>query len=196
MKALPDSLARLCKTLRKYDIPHDDKPPPKRAAAAVFSVLASSPELLTLYTTTLRSDIVLGWYTEDLTLYSVSNLLQRQEGYRWAVGKHDKLLPGWNADWVLIGHVMGADPIIAAPKERGTPIYWAMHGVGKWRPVRAASSLAQGAEALAAWLDVFRGEYGGNISDEDFVPRPEAVKAIKAKVGKIVGTATAPWLPS
>jgi hypothetical protein len=86
-------------------------------------VLPSSDELVALYTSTLRSDIVFGWYTEDLTLYSVSTLLQRQEGYRWAVGKHDKLLPGWNEDWVVIGHVMGADPIIAAPKEPGTCYY-------------------------------------------------------------------------
>ena len=179
----------------QYDA--DGKPPPKRAAADVFAVLPSSPELLTLYATTLRSDIVFGWYAEDVTLYAVSSLLQRQEGYRWAVGKHEKLLPGWNADWVVIGDVMGGDPIIAAPKERGTPLYWAMHGAGKWKPVLAAASLAQGAEALAAWLDVFRGEYKGNISDKDFVPRPDAVKAIKSKVAKIVGAgAVSPWLPS
>jgi hypothetical protein len=138
-----------------------------------------------------------GWYAEDVTLYAISNLLQRQEGYRWAVGKHDKLLPGWEADWVVIGDVMGGDPIIAAPKERGTPIYWAMHGAGKWKPVRAAASLAQGAEALAEWLDVFRGEFGGNISDADFVPRPDAIKAIKSRVAKVVGAgAVSPWLPS
>lgn len=62
-----------------------------------------------------------------------------------------------------------------------------MHGAGEWKPMRAASSLAQGAEALAE---------GGNISTADYVPRPEAVRAIKSRVGKIVGTATAPWLPS
>jgi hypothetical protein len=39
------------------------------------------------------------------------------------VGKHDKLLPGWDPSWVLIGDVIGGDPIIAAPKEPGTPIY-------------------------------------------------------------------------
>jgi hypothetical protein len=33
----------------------------------------------------------------------------------------------------------------------------------------------RGAEALAEWLDVFRGEFGGNISDADFVPRPDAI---------------------
>ena len=199
MTGLKLAIAKVCATFDKYGIAHDDKPPPKKAAADVFRVLPSSDELVALYTSTLRSDVVFGWYTEDLTLYAVSTLLQRQEGYRWAVGKHDELLPGWNADWVVIGHVMGADPIIAAPKEPGTPIYWAMHGAGKWRPVRAAASLALGAEALAAWLEVFRGEYGGKISDaaSDYVPRPEAVKAIKARVAKIVGAgAVSPWLPS
>ncbi len=197
MKALTKALARACETLNKYEIAHDDKPPPKRAAADVFRVLPSSEELVTLYTATLRSDIVFGWYTEDVTLYAVTHLLQRQEGYRWAVGKRDELLPGWNADWVVIGDVMGGDPIIAAPKEPGTPLYWAMHGVGKWKPVRAASSLVEGAEALAEWLEVFRGEFGGNISDEDFVPRPDAIKAIKSRVAKIVGAgAVSPWLPS
>ena len=197
MKSLTAALARVCKTLKKYEVAHDDKPPARRAAADVFRVLPSSEELVALYAATLRSDIVFGWYAEDVTLYAVSSLLQRQEGYRWAVGKHDKLLPGWSADWVVIGHVMGADPIIAAPKEPGTPLYWAMHGAGKWKPVRAAASLAQGAEALAEWLDVFRGEFGGNISDEDFVPRPDAIRAIKSRMAKVVGAdAVGPWLPS
>jgi len=197
MKTLTAALARVCKTLSKYDIAHDAKPPSKRAVTDVFRLLPSSEELVTLYTTTLRSDIVFGWYAEDVTLYAVSNLLERQEGYRWAVGKRDRLLPGWNADWVVIGDVMGGDPIIAAPKERGTPLYWAMHGAGNWKPVRAAPSLAQGAEALAVWLDVFRGEYGGNISDEDYVPRPDAIKAIKSRVAKVVGAgAVDTWLPS
>jgi hypothetical protein len=72
-----------------------------------------------------------------------------------------------------------------------------MHGAGNWKPVRAAPSLAQGAEALAVWLDVFRGEYGGNISDEDYVPRPDAIKAIKSRVAKVVGAgAVDTWLPS
>ena len=97
MKSLTVSLARLCKTLNKYEIAHDDKPPPKRAVADVFRVLPSSEELVTLYTTTLRSDIAFGWYAEDVTLYAVSHLLQRQVGYRWAVGKHDRLLPGRSA---------------------------------------------------------------------------------------------------
>jgi hypothetical protein len=55
----------------------------------------------------------------------------------------------------------------------------------------------RGAEALAEWLDVFRGEFGGNISDADFVPRLDAIKAIKSRVAKIVGAgAVSPWLPS
>jgi hypothetical protein len=72
-----------------------------------------------------------------------------------------------------------------------------MHGVGEWKRVRAAVSLAQGADTLAAWLDLYRGEYGGNISDADYVPRPDAVKAIKLRMAKIVGAdAVSPWLPS
>jgi hypothetical protein len=194
---LPAALARVCKTLSKYEVAHDPRAPSERAVADVFRVLPSSEELVALYTTTLRSDIVFPWYAEDVTLYAVSSLLQRQEGYRWVVGKRDRLLPGWNADWVVIGDVLGGDPIIAAPKERGTPLYWAMHGTGKWKPVRAAPSLARGAEALAGWLDVFRGDYGGNISDEDYVPRPDAIKAIKSRVAKVVGAgAVGPWLPS
>ncbi|HEY8091976.1 MAG TPA: hypothetical protein VIF09_29140 [Polyangiaceae bacterium] len=197
MKTLPSALGGLCKTLDRYGIKHDPRPPSKRAVADVFRALPSSEELMALYATTLRSDIAFGWYAEDVTLYGVPHLLQRQEGYRWAVGKRDRVLPGWSADWVVIGDVMGGDPIIAAPKEPGTPLYWAMHGAGKWKLVRAAASLAQGAEALAAWLEVFRGNYAGNISGEDFVPRPDAVKAIKSKVAKIVGAgAVSPWLPS
>ena len=132
-----------------------------------------------------------------MTLYGLPDLLQRQDGYRWAVGKRDRFLPGWDPNWVVIGDVMGGEPIIAAPKEPGTPIYWAMHGVGEWKRVRAAVSLAQGADTLAAWLDLYRGEYGGNISDADYVPRPDAVKAIKLRMAKIVGAdAVSPWLPS
>jgi hypothetical protein len=197
MTELKSAIARVCSRLDKYDIARDGRPPAKRAAADVFRVLPASEELITLYTTTLRSDIVFGWYADDLILNGVSNLLQRQEGYRWLVGKRDSVLPGWNPDWVVIGQVMGADPIIAAPKERGTPLYWAMHGAGKWKPVRAAPSLARGAEAIAEWLDVFRGKYGGNISDQNYVPRRDAIRAIKSRVGKIVGAgAVSPWLPS
>jgi hypothetical protein len=35
-----------------------------------------------------------------------------------------------------------------------------------------------------------------NIADADFVPRQEAVEAIRLRVGKIVGSAVRPWLPS
>ena len=196
MKPLSASTARLCKTLRKYDVHVDAKPPSKRTVDAVFEVLPPSDELLALYRTSLRSEIVFPWYSEDVTLFAVSDLVERQEGYRWAVGQRDALLPGWRAEWVVIGQVMGADPIFVSTKERGTPLYWAMHGTGKWKPVLAAPSLAEGAEALAAWLEVFRGQYDGNISDADYVPRADAVRAIKARVGKVVGKATAPWLPS
>ena len=58
MKSLTAALARVCKTLKKYEIAHDDKPPVKRAVADVFRVLPSSEELVALYTTTLRSDIL------------------------------------------------------------------------------------------------------------------------------------------
>jgi hypothetical protein len=158
---LKAAITRACASFDRYGIKHSPSPPAKRTAAEAFTVLPSSDELATLYAMTLRSDIVFGWYAEDVTVYAVSNLLPRQERYRWAVGKRDKLLPGRGPDWVVIGDVMGGDPIIAAPKERGTPVYWAMHGTGEWKPVRVAASLAQGAEALVAWLDVFRGTYGG-----------------------------------
>ena len=44
--------------------------------------------------------------------------------------------------------------------------------------------IAADGKTLAAWLEMFRGEYGGRISDaaSDYVPRPEAFRAIKARV--------------
>lgn len=106
------------------------------------------------------------------------------------------MIRGWHPGWVVIGDVMGGDPIIASPKEAGTPLYVAVHGVGTWKPVLAAKSLEIGVTALAEWLDVFRGDYGGKIVDERFVPRSDAIAKIRSRVAKIVGRAVEPWLPT
>ena len=184
VSSLRRALVRLCQTPDEYDVALDARPPSKRAIAAAFRVLPSSRELLALYATALRSGIVFPWYAEDVTLYAASDLLERQEGYRWAVCRRDELLPGWNAEWVVIGHVMGADPIIASPRERGTPLYWAMHGAGKWKPVRAAASLAQGAEARRQHL-------GRGLRT---ATRGRAGNQVEGRYDR--RTAIAPWLPS
>jgi hypothetical protein len=195
MAGLLEAIARVCTTLDTYGIKRDGRPSSRRAIREIAEVLPISEELRALYGTALRSEVGFGWFAEKVTLYALSDLFERQYGYRWAVGSRTPL-PGWNVNWIVIGDVMGGDPIIAATQEPGTPIYWAMHGVGPWKPVLAAASLAVAADALTEWLHVFHGEFQGKICDADSVPRPEAVEAIRSRVGKVVGSALGPWLPS
>ncbi len=196
MTALDRSLARLCKVLDAHGIEHDSRPAPKRTVVDASRALPLSGPLRSLYATALGSEVTIGWYTESLTLYAAADLVRRQEGYRWRAGSRDRVLSGWDPSWIAIGDVMGGDPIIAATGEPDTPLYWAMHGTGAWQPALAAPSVEVGARALAEWVEVFHGKYRGNVSGPDFVPRADAVRAIRSRVGRIVGKAIAPWLPS
>lgn len=115
------------------------------------------------------SSAELPWSAEELFLYGLDELEDRQEGYdgddwgegRWAI-----------ADW-------GANPVSVAPDGS---VSYALHGEGSWTHVRIAPDVPAFFSVLANWLRFFVVARGGNLFDENFDIPEETREAARAQV--------------
>jgi hypothetical protein len=98
-------------------------------------------------------------------------LEQRQRGYRAGNGQDTSLAIGDSS----------ADPVIANTAEVGTPIAFAIHGIGEWQPRWVAPTLATFLGALCDWVSVLYGQFDGEMLDEelDFAVEPGFVDALR-----------------
>lgn len=105
----------------------------------------------------------LPWVAEDLYLYPLEELAERQAGYR-TNARTGEPSQDWDpsryviADWTANPVSIGADGAIS----------YARHGQGSWTHTRIAQDLPAFFALLAAWLRFFVVERGGNLFNEDF----------------------------
>ena len=146
-----------------------------------------SSELASLYETHAPTRCVLEFSPEELTLYAPRALSERQHGYRTG---------DWHDSWLVIGD-SSSDPVIADTAQEGTPIAFAIHGMGEWRPQWIAPSLPSFLDALSEWVAVLYGQFDGEMLDEDrdFEVKTGFMDAVRSALAASLPTeCVAEWL--
>lgn len=156
----------------------------------ISEYLTLSTDLIRWYSEAAPVEFKLSWYSESLVLYSPSDLLSMQEGYRWAIPATGELCysvieEGWFEHWLVIGEMSG-DPIIADVQCMGTPIYTFPHGLGSWNLKALANNLGSFFVALATWIEVCLKKYDYQLLDENFFIKPDVVKDLETGLTGIV----------
>lgn len=119
----------------------------------------------------------LPWVVEELYLYSLDEIAERQAGYRYnaRTGNPSK---DWDsnqyviADWTANPISIGADGAIR----------YARHGQESWTYARIAPDLPCFFGMLAAWLRYFVVERSGNLFNDDFEIDDATREAVSGKV--------------
>ena len=140
-----------------------------------MKVIELSSALCQWYRQAGPSEFEIPWSADWLRLYSVDELLECQVGYRWENRVNGKRFQEWKDSWLVIGDC-GGDPFIAALDSENTPVYFARHGQGIWKPSLVAPSLGSFLSVVAKWIDVTSSFE--NYYDDDGVLKAEFVDEI------------------
>ena len=152
---------------------------------SVASGLPLSPELRRFYENFgPEQTFTIPWTVERLRIYSLSDLVDRQTGYRWSGdGKPD---PMWQDSWVVIGD-RGADPFITDTQRAGSPTSVALHGTGVWDPSQIAADIGSFLELLAAFVDVCLVQFTRDVWNDDTDElRRDFVDALQDRISAVV----------
>ena len=118
----------------------------------------------------------LPWIVEDLYVYGLDELAERQAGYRTDASKG---MP--SADWDATQFVIAdwaANPVTIG---QDRVIRYARHGMGAWTYTRIVADLPSFVLLLAAWLDYMR-DKADALYDDNF-EIPDTIRAeIRSKV--------------
>lgn len=126
------------------------------------------------------SDVELPWIVEELYVYDLDELSDRQAGYR--VGVQDgRPVAGWDAGHYVIAD-WAANPVTVA---RDGSIHYARHGEGAWDYRRICADLPTFFLLLAAWLGHVA-EHGENLHDHNFDVPDDAREAVRRLVTGVV----------
>jgi hypothetical protein len=127
------------------------------------------------------------WTAEDMAFFDLEELRGAQSGYRWHGSDESVVLAGWNPAWLVIANFSG-DPVIASLDRDETPVSFARHGAGSWSPREVAPDLPAFLSAMAVWMDVCLGEYGGEIRDEvEFELKPDFKERLDQALSGVLG---------
>jgi hypothetical protein len=149
-----------------------------------------SPGLRGWYAQAAPRDVQIPWFAEELTLYDPASLVEWQVGYRWDT--RGNVVPDWGPSWVVIGD-WSADPIIAEVNQPGTPVSYAIHGIGTWAPWRIAPTLDVFLEAMATWVEVSLGHFQGQLLDDNCEVRSNVRAAIVNALEPVLGGPVNPF---
>jgi hypothetical protein len=129
------------------------------------------------------SDVEVPWVVEELYVYDLNELSDRQAGYR--VGVQDgRPVAGWDAGHFVIAD-WAANPVTVAPNGG---IHYARHGEGAWDYHRICADLPTFFLLLAAWLGHVA-EHGENLHDGNFDIPDTARETIRRLVSGVVDIA-------
>jgi hypothetical protein len=154
--------------------------------AGVSAELALPPRLSALYAESgpaERSSIP--WVVEDMSFFSVRELVSAQEGYRW-IGAEREPSPLWSADWVVVASVYG-DPFFVHTTRESCPVLFARHGAGTWSPTEIASSMESFVAALVEFEQVLLGDFRLEVWNDDGLI-PAFVQDVEQRVGTVLTT--------
>lgn len=126
--------------------------------------------------------IELPWVVEELYLYSLDELAERQAGYRFDV-RTGEVSADWDASQYVIAD-WTANPISIGSD--GT-VHYARHGQGNWTYALIAPDLSSFFTLLAAWLRYFVTERGSNLFNDDFEIDDATRDAVRDKISTAIG---------
>jgi hypothetical protein len=119
----------------------------------------------------------LPWIVEELYLYGLEELSDRQAGYR-TDARTGEASAGWDKDRFVIAD-WTANPISVGPDGA---ICYSRHGEGAWTYIRIAEDLPTFLSMLAAWLRYFVVTRSANLFDENFEIADETRDEIRREV--------------
>jgi hypothetical protein len=118
---------------------------------------------------------------EDLYLYSLAELEQRQVGYRT-----DGRTAEASADWSKSRYVIAdwtANPVSIS---RDGGLAYSTHGRGAWVYNPIAPDFGAFLRGLSHWIDYYCGERSGNILGADFEVAPEVAGDVLRKMAGVL----------
>ncbi|MEN3747982.1 hypothetical protein TPR58_12470 [Sphingomonas sp. HF-S3] len=117
------------------------------------------------------------WIVEDLYIYGLDELEEQQAGYR-ADANSGEPSKDWGEDRYAIAD-WSANPVSIAGDGS---ISFAKHGEGRWTHHRIAADLPAFFNMLAAWLNFFIVDRGGNLFDDNFEIAAATREEVRSKV--------------
>lgn len=93
----------------------------------------------------LRADIRIRGYG-DVSVYGAHDLIRGQDGYSYNPCT-DEMIEGWKSDYIVIAERSG-DPFCLDLSLEDSPVYFALHGEGRWNFNRAFLSFEQFLKAM------------------------------------------------
>lgn len=111
-----------------------------------------------------EKDIEIDWSAEQLTLYGIQSIVERQRGYENLTRKPKG---NWEPNWVAIGDIHG-DPIICDTSLSPCQILYSRHGQGSWETRPLACSLNIFSKSLTIWCETYFVKFNKKILDDDF----------------------------
>jgi hypothetical protein len=117
------------------------------------------------------------WMVEELFVYSLAELSDRQAGYRYDANTNAPSV-NWDCDRYVLAD-WGANPVSIGTD--GT-ICYSRHGDGDWSYVPIATDLPAFFKLLAAWLRYFVVEQGSNLLDDNFEIAQDTRDAVTSTV--------------
>lgn len=173
---LSDSLDKLDAALASAGLPAARKQYPAEALAPIKEVFGE--EILTeIEASGYPGGVIVPWAAEDFELYSLEEIISRQDGYRT-----DARTGAVSSDWPDGLHVFAEASANPFAIGHDGPIHFARHGMGSWRFDQVAPDLATFLNVVAEWVSFFVVENNSNIVDDDFEVRPEKLEEIRNRV--------------
>jgi len=126
-------------------------------------------------------DITIEGYGNPTFIPRLSQLWDRQAGYRWN-GLTGDPITDWDDDWIVVADE-GADPFIYC---NGT-ILFAEHGAGVWEPAEIYPDLNTMAASIATLGSVVLNA-GEDLTDDDGWIRPEFRAEAISRLAAILGS--------
>jgi hypothetical protein len=125
----------------------------------VYVNIFNPDHIMNIKTSGYIGNFTIKWPVERFFLYGLSDLIQKQEGYRTENGAAD---PNWDQEKYVIGD-WAADPVSI---DKSGSIWYSAHGEGTWSYRKISSSLEEFFISLSKWISYFLIQNNGKIRDE------------------------------
>lgn len=187
MAALEDGIDAFARGVEEHGLGSARAAAPGEVAAVEAALVPFTDALRQWHLRASPVEVEVPWVAEEMSFVDLHNLREAQAGYRW-LGFDDSegVVDGWNPEWLVIGSFSG-DPVIASLDSTDTPVLFARHGAGAWTPRQVAPGLHAFLSAMAVWMDVSQGEFGGEILDADFELRTEFKERLAQALSSVLG---------